>query len=92
MRFIYPVVAKEVEAGKWHAVFPDLAMCEAEGSSLDDVLRNANAAAYDWIALELQEEEPDLPAASHPDDIEVKEGEVVRNILVIYRFLEGWEE
>lgn len=92
MRFIYPAVFSEKPDGTWHAVFPDLAMCEADGSSLDDCIRNANEAARDWIDLELHEDEPDLPPATSPEDIELKEGEIVRRILVIYRMLEGWDE
>lgn len=92
MRFTYPVIVKETGEGKWRADFPDLEMCFAEGDSLDDVLRNANAAAYDWIALELSEDDPVMPPSSHIDDLELAEGEIARNILIIYRFLEGYEE
>ena len=31
MRFIYPAVIKELPDGRFHARFPDLEMCEAEG-------------------------------------------------------------
>lgn len=92
MRFIYPAVFRENPDGSWHAAFPDLAMCEADGYSLDDAIRNANAAAYDWIDLEMHEEEPDMPPATDPADIPLGENEIVRKILVIYRILEGWDE
>ncbi len=92
MKFIYPVIVKQREDGVFHARFPDLAMCEAEGSSMMDVLRNATAAAHDWIALEMEEDEPDLPPATDPEDIHPAEGESVRQILVIYRFQDGWDE
>jgi predicted RNase H-like HicB family nuclease len=92
MRFIYPAIISKEKDGRYKAVFPDLAMCEAEGDSLDDVIRNANAAAYDWIDLEMHEEDPDIPAASHEEDLTLSEGQIVRSILVIYRILEGWDE
>ena len=92
MRFIYPAIVCEKSDGSFHARFPDLAMCEAEGSSVDDVLRNAVGAARDWIELEFQEDEPDLPPASDPSEIVLKEGEFVLQILVIYRMHEGWDE
>ncbi len=92
MRFIYPAIFSRKPDGMWHAEFPDLAMCEAEGHSLDDAIRNATSAAYDWIDLELHEDEPDMPPATDPRDIKTGEGEIVRRILVIYRILEGWDE
>ena len=55
-------------------------------------IRNANAAAYDWIDLEMQEDEPDIPPASVAEDLTLSEGEFVRNILIIYRILDGWDE
>ena len=33
-----------------------------------------------------------LPELSEPDDIELQEGEIVRNISVNIRFYEGWDE
>ncbi len=92
MRFIYPAVVHKREDGSYKATFPDLKMCEAEGSSVDECLRNANLSAYDWIALEMEEDDPELPPASDLRDIQVEEGDIVRNVLVIYRILEGWEE
>ena len=46
----------------------------------------------DWIRAEFEEEEPEMPPISDPDDIELADGEFVRNILVIYRFYDGWDE
>jgi predicted RNase H-like HicB family nuclease len=92
MRFIYPAVVSQTEDGRYHAVFPDLETCEAYGDSVDDVLRNAGLAARDWIQVELEEEDPVLPPASDVDLIPVEEGSIVREVLVIYRILEGWDE
>lgn len=92
MRFVYPAVIKKQKNGVFRADFPDLATCYAEGATIDECTRNANQAAYEWIDLEMKEDDPDMPPATSPDDIELHNGEIVRNILVIYRILEGWEE
>lgn len=94
MRFIYPAVIKQNEEGTFDATFPDLECCEAHGPSLMEVLREANAAAYDWIDLELHEDDPQMPPATDLEDLvpTLKDGEFARNILVIYRMNEGWDE
>lgn len=92
MKFYYPTVIRVEENGRYHAVFPDLEACEAFGSTLEDVLDEAVEAARCWIQAELEEEEPDLPSATDPVDITLSPGEQVRNILINYRFAEGWEE
>ena len=91
MKFIYPAVFRKTENGS-NAFFPDLACCTASGDSLDDAIDNANAAAYDWIYSELQEEDCDLPSVSDAADIELQEGDIVRNISVNIRLYEGWDE
>ena len=48
--------------------------------------------ARDWITLELSEDEPMIPYVSDIEDIEVKDGEIVRNISMNIRFYEGWDE
>ena len=53
---------------------------------------NANDAARDWLTLELSEEEPELPHVTDPADLELLEGDEVRNIAVNVRFYEGWDE
>lgn len=89
MTFIYPAVVSPREDGKgYHVVFPDLACCEADGPDLEDALENASDAAYNWILSELEEEEEcDIPAASGHDELELKEGEFVRNIMVRIKLL-----
>ena len=67
-------------------------MCEASGETMEDVQENATEAAWNWINLELQEEEPDLPPATDPVDMKLESNEEVREILVNYRMTEGWEE
>ena len=92
MKFIYPAVFRKNEEGRYKAFFPDLACCEAEGDTLDDAIDNANEAAYNWISLELDEDDCQLPPVSDEDDLELEDGDIVRNISVNIRFYEGWDE
>lgn len=91
MKFIYPAVFRKTEAGSYEGYFPDLEHCYAKGDTLDDAVENANEAALDWISVELEEDAP-LPPVTDLHDIRLKEGEIVRNISVTYRFYDGWEE
>lgn len=92
MKFTYPAVIHKTEEGTFHATFPDLACCEASGDSLDEVLENANEAAYGWLELELSEEDCDLPPVSDIRDIDLEEGDLIRNICVNIKFYDGWDE
>ena len=92
MKFIYPAVIRRTEEGKFQATFPDLECCEADGETLDDAIEKANEACRTWIEVELEEDEPVMPYVSDIEDIEVKDGDVVRNISVNIRFYEGWDE
>ena len=91
MKFIYPAVFRKIEEGKFTGYFPDLECCYAEGETLDDAIEAANEAAYNWISLEL-EEDGELPPISDKRDMDLKEGDIVRNISVNIRFYEGWDE
>ena len=91
MKFIYPAVFQKTEDGTFTGYFPDLECCYAKGETLDDAIEAANEAAYNWISLEL-EEDGELPAISEQSDIDLKEGDIVRNISVNIRFYEGWDE
>ena len=77
MKFIYPAVFKKTENGTYHGYFPDLESCYGDGDTLDEAIENANAAAYDWITLELAEEEPAMPPISDESDLDLEEGEIV---------------
>ena len=59
---------------------------------MEDALDNANEAAYDWLSLELSEEDCSLPSVSDESDMDLQEGDIVRNISVNIRFYEGWDE
>ncbi|MCR4653260.1 MAG: type II toxin-antitoxin system HicB family antitoxin [Eubacterium sp.] len=93
MKFFYPVIVTKKEEG-YYAEFPDLEMCTAKGETLDDVLENAREAAYTWIDTELQEDDPQLPASSDKADLQAEAGpdQDVREILITYRMMDGWEE
>ena len=89
MTFVYPAVftPHEKDSG-FHAFFPDLECCEADGPDLEDAIENARDAAHNWIQVELDEFEGDLPFASHEEDIVLKEGQFIRKISVTIKLLQ----
>ena len=91
MKFIYPAIIRKTEEGKYKALFPDLESCQAEGDTLEEAVDNANEAAYDWLYLEISED-GELPPVSDLGDMDLQEGDEVRNIAVNIRFTEGWDE
>ena len=92
MTFIYPVILTRREDGSWEGEFPDLEMCRCEGRNLHEALEDARVQAYNWIDLELQEEDPVMPHVSDVEDLAVSDGQVVRSVMVHYRVTEGWDE
>ena len=92
MKFTYPAIIRKQDNGTWKAWLPDLACCEAVGDTLDDAIDNANEAAYNWIYAEVMEDEMDLPPISDESDLDLLEGDVVRNIQVNIRMYDGWDE
>lgn len=92
MKFTYPAVIRKTEKGTYQAVFPDLECCQAEGDTIEETVELANEAAYDWISLELSEEDGQLPAVTDERDIIRQAGDVIRNICVNIRFTDGWDE
>ena len=92
MNFIYPAVFRKTDRGTYKDFFPDLAECYGEGETLDEAIEEANEAAYNWISLELDEDDCQLPPVSDEDDLELEDGDIVRNISVNIRFYEGWDE
>lgn len=88
MTFIYPAVFTPHKEDKgYHVHFPDLEGCEADGPDLEDALEEARDAAYNWISVELEEEEPDFPEVSHEEDIHLSKDEFVRQIMVVVKLL-----
>ena len=92
MKFMYPAVFRKNEDGTYNGYFPDLECCTSTGDTLDEAIENANEAAYNWITLELDEDDCQLPPVSDEDDLELQDGDIVRNISVNIRFYEGWDE
>ena len=88
MTFTYPAVfTPHKEDEGFHAVFPDLECCEADGADLEDAIENAREAARSWITVELDEFEGDLPFSTHMDDIPLGEGQLVKQIMVKIKLL-----
>lgn len=88
MTFIYPAVfTPHKEDEGYHVHFPDLESCEADGPDLEDALEEARDAAYNWISVELEEEDPDFPEVSHEEDIHLSQDEFVRQIMVVVKLL-----
>ena len=65
MKFTYPAVFHKTEQGTYEGYFPDLACCYAKGDTLDEALEDAIHSAYDWISLELTEEELSAADLNH---------------------------
>ena len=76
MKFMYPAVFRKNEDGTYNGYFPDLECCTSTGDTLDEAIENANEAAYNWITVELDEEEPNLPSISDPSDLDLTPEEV----------------
>ena len=91
MKFIYPAIFHKTENG-YRASFPDLEGIDILAETLEEAVDEANQAASEWLSAELQEEEPFLPPVSDPEDLDLLNGDVVRNICVTIRFYEGWDE
>ena len=77
MKFIYPAVFRKTDRGTYKGFFPDLAECYGEGETLDEAI---------------EEDDCQLPPVSDEDDLELEDGDIVRNISVNIRFYEGWDE
>ena len=86
MKFMYPAVFRKNEDGTYNGYFPDLECCTSTGDTLDEAIENANEAAYNWITVELDEEEPNLPSISDPSDLNLTPEDIVRIISVNIRF------
>ena len=92
MKIIYTAVFRKTDKGTYRGFLPDLEDCYGEGDTLDEAIEEAHAAAYNWITLELDEDDCQLPPVSDEDDLELQDGDIVRNISVNIRFYEGWDE
>lgn len=89
MKFMYPAVFRKNEDGTRNS---RPRMRTSTGDTLDEAIENANEVAYNWITVELDEEEPNLPSISDPSDLNLTPEDIVRIISVNIRFYEGWDE
>ena len=92
MVITYPAVFRQKEDGTYEGYFPDLEKCYFSGDTLDEAINDAIAAEKEWIAVELEDESAGLPYVSDSGDMQLKDGEFVRNIAVVIRITEGWDE
>ncbi|MDD3403396.1 MAG: type II toxin-antitoxin system HicB family antitoxin [Hespellia sp.] len=92
MKFIYPAIFEKVSEHEYKGRFPDLEDCYGTGETLMDAIEDARQSAFNWIAVELEDPDGNLPPVTDECEIELKENECVRNILVHFRFYEGWDE
>lgn len=91
MKFSYPAVFRKVSENEYTGYFPDLEGCSFRASSLTEALQEAIDNGAEWIKLEL-EENGDLPAISEESDLNLREGDIFRQISMIIRLTDGWDE
>jgi len=92
MTFVYPAVFTPHKEDKgYHAYFPDLEGCEADGPDLEDTIEYAKEAAYHWICVELEEESADLPEISHEDDLKLEDGAFVLQLMIVVKLLPDYD-
>ncbi len=88
MTFVYPAVfTPHKEGNGYHVEFPDLEGCYADGPDLEDAIEEAKEAAYNWICVELEEENVGLPEVSHTEDLKLEEGAFVKQLMIIVKLL-----
>ena len=93
MKFIYPAVFRKTETGTYYGFFPDSWKTATLRATLwTKPLTEPTKQRLTGSSLELSEEDCDLPSVTDPEDMELLEGDIVRNISVNIRFYEGWDE
>ena len=92
MTFAYPAVFKTETDGRIRGYFPDLAGIEVEAATMDEAVREARNAMEEWIRIELDEDEPQMPSISDAEDLTLGENETMCQISIHFRFYEGWDE
>ena len=91
MTFIYPAVLTPHQQDEgFHAYFPDLECCEADGPDLEDTIEAAREAAYNWIQVEL-DDTGELPGTTPHEEIALPEGGFVRDIMVRIKLLPDYD-
>lgn len=90
MVFTYPAIFKKEADGTYSGRFPDLEACTAHGATLDEAINDAIDAERNWLLVEMEEEDVELPPVTHMDDLVLEEGEIARSIGAIVKLYEGW--
>ncbi|MBR2121324.1 MAG: type II toxin-antitoxin system HicB family antitoxin [Lachnospiraceae bacterium] len=91
MTFTYPAVFYEKEDHTYEGYFPDFACSTVRGKTLDDAIADAIESLREWMRLSVLDGD-EIPTISAHDQIELKEGQFIRNIAAIVRLYDGWDE
>ncbi len=91
MRFSYPAVLQPQPDGSYTGYFPDLEQCTFHGRTLMEALDAARDAEDVWLSLELSES-MGLPPRTYSEDMTLAPGEFMREIAVILRLTDGYDE
>ena len=62
-----------------------------KGETLDEAIGDAIESLREWMRISVLEGD-DLPPISAKDQIELQEGQFVRNIAAVVRLYDGWDE
>ena len=92
MVFTYPAVFRKEADSTYTGYMPDLKGISFKADSFDTAVREAHHEMEQYLIAEFEEEDPNLPPVSEPDDIELSDGEQVVQISVHYRFHQGFDE
>ena len=91
MTFTYPAVFFEKEDHTYEGYFPDFECSTVKGATLDEAITDAIESLREWMRLSVLDGD-EIPSISSADQIELKEGEFIRNIAAIVKLYDGWEE
>lgn len=92
MRFVYPAVFKKTEQGTFRGMYPDFGNFGIEDPTFENTIREMTELLRGWITEDIQQGEK-LPPVSDIADVRRKYPEDdVRNIAVIVRVQDGWDE
>lgn len=92
MKYKYPAIVNQYEENRFEAYFPDLEGCSVSGTSMMDVIDEARQAAKDWIEVELEDPNGNLPLPTLAEDITLTEHQTICQIIVNVNVVGGWTE
>ena len=90
MKFMYPAVFRKNEDGTYNGYFRISNAAPPPEIHWTKPSRMPTKPPTNWITVELDEEEPNLPSISDPSDLNLTPEDIVRIISVNIRFYEGW--